>query len=306
MTFFFYHIYIGVMLPPSPHEQTVSRYFAEQTEKFYIKWWDPNDLHFGLYEPGESIAFYNILPERRAVQQAGIRRMTEAIVAPAQITANDRVLDAGCGVGGTALYVAQTRGCQVLGVNICEPQLETARAKAAEAGLSDQVRFAYGDCSQALPADDHSIDVIINIESACHYSNRAQFLAECARVLKPGGRMVGQDWVAHDHTSPEDYQQFIQPLCDAWYLHRLETPASYQRLLTQHGLTVREAVDLGDGIRENMRYMRFASEQAEVTAAKTGQPLDPDMMLWMRQFKTISDAWFAGHFTQFRYVAHRA
>ena len=135
----------------------------------YIGTWNPEHFHSGLFEageyPGEGEAFAGPASLTR-----GLERMIEAVVAPAAIRENHHVVDAGCGIGGTAIYLARTRGCTVTGVNLHRVQLEIAQGKAKDAGLERRVGFEYGDCSRHLPFADESIDTVVNIESACHFA----------------------------------------------------------------------------------------------------------------------------------------
>ena len=65
--------------------------------------------------------------------------------------------------------------------------------RADEAGLAHQVSFRPGNCALSLPLDDGAADVVVDIESARHYSDRRRFLHEAARVLRAGGRLVATD-----------------------------------------------------------------------------------------------------------------
>lgn len=284
---------------PHPHEKKLIQYYKDHTERFYIEQWDPDDIHFGLFEDNDSIHFYNLIPEHEKIKKAGIIRMTEATVKPANIQKTDLVVDAGCGVGGTSIYLAQNYGCRVIGINISEHQLKIAKQKVDATQLSSLIQLQYGNCSEHLPLPDHSVDVIVNIESACQYSNRQKFMAECARILKPGGRMAVQDWVATDNISAEDYQKSIGPMCEPWRIASMETPSSYRQLLEKNGLRVVEMVDLNRGVKPNMDFMRNAAQ-----AVKQSKPvLSPDEALWYRHLKSITDAYFNGHFAVIRYLA---
>ena len=130
--------------------------------------------------------------------------MTRAIVAPARIAADEVVVDAGCGVGGAAIEIARRYGAQVVGVTVSPVQVALARERAERAGIGERVRFLEGDCSTCLPFADHTVDVVVTIEAACHFADKPRFLAECARVLKPGGRVLIVDMLPHDR---EHYRQ---------------------------------------------------------------------------------------------------
>jgi cyclopropane fatty-acyl-phospholipid synthase-like methyltransferase len=240
----------------SRREQDVDRYYDLSTEGFYLNGWDSEHLHLGLFDP-DLEPTYEAHPELAlAGRYEAVRRMTQLVVDSARIKPSDVVVDAGCGVGGTALFVAPTCGSRVIGLNINRRQIDIARERAKARGLEGQVTFQLCDCSQGLPLADESVDVILNIESACHYSNRAGFIAECERVLRTDGRLAATDSMVEDNLSTEDLERYIRPLEAAWFLVDLETLSSYRRLLGQSGLRVTEAKLMDRGLRPNAYIMR--------------------------------------------------
>lgn len=133
------------------------------------------DLHFGYFETPKT----NLHTATAA--------LTEQLADRAQLEAGHRVLDLGCGVGGPAQALA-ARGCEVLGISTSAVGVETATARAAAAGLGDRVRFEVADATaHVLP--DASFDRVWSLESA-HLMDFEPLFAQCARVLRPGGRLA--------------------------------------------------------------------------------------------------------------------
>ncbi len=102
------------------------------------------------------------------------------------------MLDAGCGLGGSAIWLAQQFGAEVVGVNLVASQVYRARRSAYRHGVSDRVRFERRDFTRTgFP--EGNFDVVWAIESICHTSDKPAFLVEARRLLKPGGRLVVAD-----------------------------------------------------------------------------------------------------------------
>jgi SAM-dependent methyltransferase len=101
-----------------------------------------------------------------------------------------RLLDVACGSGGPALHLARRTACQVVGVEVEEHAVASGTRQAREAGLESRVSFRRVDASQRLPFEDGSFDAILCIDAICHLSDRVGVLADWARVLRPGGRLV--------------------------------------------------------------------------------------------------------------------
>jgi cyclopropane fatty-acyl-phospholipid synthase-like methyltransferase len=104
-----------------------------------------------------------------------------------------RVLDIGCGVGGSLFYLASatTTRFQGVGVTISPVQAETARRESVARGLSTRCRFLAGDFTQV--PDLASFQLAFAIESFVHFSSPHAFFAAAAHSLEPGGRLVVVD-----------------------------------------------------------------------------------------------------------------
>jgi len=103
------------------------------------------------------------------------------------------VLELGCGSGGYALYVAETVGCRVVGLDINEPGVQNANQLAAERGLGERVHFERCDASKGFPFEDQTFDAVFSNDVLCHLAGRPSVLSEIFRILKAGGRMLFSD-----------------------------------------------------------------------------------------------------------------
>ena len=103
------------------------------------------------------------------------------------------MLDVACGAGGPALRIAATTGCSVVGIDIHEQAVTTASSLAAQRGLAERVEFRSTDATGPLPFPDASFDAITCIDAINHFSDRPRVIAEWARLLMPGGRLLFTD-----------------------------------------------------------------------------------------------------------------
>lgn len=121
-------------------------------------------------------------------------RLSLELLDLAAITPGMRVLDAGCGFGGTlACLEERLPGLDLVGLNIDPRQLRRAAGLAA-ARPGRPPAFVTADAC-ALPFADASFDRVLAVECIFHFPSRAAFLAEVRRVLKPGGVLVLSDFV---------------------------------------------------------------------------------------------------------------
>ena len=108
------------------------------------------------------------------------------------LTSHSYVLEVGCGSGRYALQLAETVGCNILGVDINSSGIATANQLAASRNVT-QARFEACDVSQKLAFADATFDAVFSNDVLCHIPGRAALLAELFRVLKPGARLLFSD-----------------------------------------------------------------------------------------------------------------
>jgi ubiquinone/menaquinone biosynthesis C-methylase UbiE len=135
----------------------------------------------------------------------------DAMLAAAAPRGVERVLDAGCGTGHTALAFAPLVA-QVVAVDMTEPMLDQGRRLAAERGLTN-IAFRNGDVEQ-LPFPDASFDIVASRYSAHHYPHPHVAVREFARVLRPGGVFLLVDVVAPDDPTQDTFLNAIELLRD--------------------------------------------------------------------------------------------
>jgi tocopherol O-methyltransferase len=154
----------------------VAQYF-DRTQYLYSLLWSRNALHYG---------FWDSETHRR---RDAIQNVNKFVATELALPVGARVLDAGCGVGGTSLFLAEHAGLQVNGITLSREQLRRARRFAASSTAKYPPIFTLGDYANThFPSG--SFDGVIAVESSCHAPSKCEFLREARRLLRPGGRLV--------------------------------------------------------------------------------------------------------------------
>ncbi len=211
------------------HASRVREYYEATTEQGYLRAWagDALGFHFGLSD-GDAYEHEAALLEANRVvaERAGLRD-------------GMRVLDAGCGVGGSAFWVAERYDVEVVGVTIDPNQVEIATRVANQKGLSGRVRFVCADLlNDEIPGGP--FDVAWHIESFCHIYEPGRYLARVVGTLADGGMFVSLDL----HRGGEDVRGECAAMCDGWRLPSLLSPEGLAEALAQAGFVDARVADL--------------------------------------------------------------
>lgn len=211
------------MQSPEYHEKIVGYYAA--TENAYRDAWDLDNslaIHYGYWD------------EKVKSFPQSLLRMNEVMMEAAGITAADTVLDAGCGIGGSAIFVAAATGARVTGITLSEKQVNKAAAIGGKKGVSGLVDFKVMNYA-ATSFPDASFDVVWGCESICYADDKALFIHEAWRLLKPGGRLVVADGFV---PAPETNDHpIVRQMLDGWEINYLETPERFQQFMQQTGFS---------------------------------------------------------------------
>ena len=204
-------------------QSRVASYYRTTTEESYLKWaGEALALHLGLSDDDAPIT-------DRAVLDEALLKMNAWLADRAGVTAATRVLDAGCGVGGSSIWLSRERGAEVTGVTLDAGQVALARRFAAARGAA-RARFEVRDFA-ATGFAPSSFDVVWNLESLCHAPDPAAYLRHVAQLLRPGGRFVCVDFFRADRGRHLD----VEAMCEGWVLPNLQTVDEVATMLRESG-----------------------------------------------------------------------
>jgi len=198
--------------------------YYDQCHSDYQRFWriDKNlGFHYGFYDNGQKS------------HNKAVVRMNEVLALKARITSADRVLDAGCGIGGSAIWLAKNIGCRVAGINISDNQLGIAESLVKERQLGKLVKVYNMDfCNTEFP--DSCFDVIWALESSCYAIDKLGFLKEAKRLLKENGRIVIADgFLAGGLSKPE--REAVYEWLSGWGSPYLATASEFTGYLKDVG-----------------------------------------------------------------------
>jgi ubiquinone/menaquinone biosynthesis C-methylase UbiE len=215
----------------------------------------------------KSVALLRVAARGHAERHdAGQARMTEVCARAVGLRPGDHVLDAGCGVGGTGLWLAARHGITVVGINVQPHHLEEARRRASAHEAGHRVRFSAQDFTEIGMADE-TFDVVWALESVCHCEEKARFLAEAYRVLRRGGRLMVADFFLPRRDVPIGDREAMQMWTRGWALPNLATVPGFEQTLQALGFGQVTYRDLRPHVMPSSRRLYKASLVAGPIAA---------------------------------------
>jgi ubiquinone/menaquinone biosynthesis C-methylase UbiE len=193
----------------------------------------------------------------------------DALAERASIGRNTRVVDFCAGLAGPSRYLAHRYGADVTGIELTPARVKGAEELTRRVGLQHKVRVLEGNVMQ-VPLAAESADVVVSQEALLHVPDKARALAEAYRILKPGGRIVFTDWVAHRPLSDADRELMWQGMA-VTDLYDLPT---YADLVSRAGFVVGSVEDMtrewSEILRHRLAMYRKLREETRAAGAPAG------------------------------------
>lgn len=188
--------------------------------------------------------------------QSALFNLNEEIAKHAKLDKETTVLDAGCGVGGTAIHFAKNYGCKVKGITLSPLQRETAINNAARHKVTELTDFELMNYMHTSYRDA-TFDVIVGIESICYAQPKIDFLKEAFRLLKSGGRLVlAENLQAKSILNRNEYQSLYTNAFNGCKVSSLDTEDDYRINMQSCGFKNIECFDKTKEIRPSIKRLR--------------------------------------------------
>ncbi len=265
----------------------ICEYYDQTWPDYRFLWLSPANyaIHFGYWD--------------RWTRNHGdaLLRLNAVLASFVGIRPGARILDAGCGVGGSSIWLARRFGAMVAGITPVASQVDRARRIATEQGATDQVWFAQEDYTQTT-FDDASFDVVWAVESVCHAVNKAAFYREAQRLLRPSGRLGIVEYMRTARPLPDDGEVLLQNWLSGWAIPDLAT-AEEHRGWAEALFSDVQVIDITSNVRRSLarlHRMALAASPIELILRDLGLRSDVQHGNWRGardQFRALKHGlWF--------------
>jgi len=233
---------------------TVADEYDEWTEQGILEYYWGEHIHLGYYGPEHK---YKFRPLKEA-QYAFIDEMMKFGGIDASTDSTAKVLDVGCGFGGTSRYLARALGpnAEVTAITLSPKQVERAQELAIEQNTPN-AKFMVEDALEMPSFPDNSFDIVWACESGEHMPDKKKYIDQMMRVLKPGGKFVMATWCQRDDTNaPFDKRdkRDLQYLYEEWTHPYFISKEAYTELINDTGMM--NKVTAADWVKETIASWR--------------------------------------------------
>jgi tocopherol O-methyltransferase len=247
----------------------------------YRAFWGDH-IHHGLFLRG------NELPEEAQVN------LLEYCARLSDVLPGLRVLDVGCGHGGTCVYLARHYGCHAEGLTLSPKQALLAKQNARRAGVEALTRFVVADVeSHVFPAG--VIDLVWTMESSEHFRDKSDYFRRAALSLRPGGRLMLTAWTG-SMQNPR-----VSAVANAFLCPSLQTAEDYEQQIKSTGLGIRGREEI---TRRVIRTWEICSERAHKLRALI-RVFPGEVRDFVHGISTILEAYCSGDLTYTVIVAQK-
>lgn len=238
-------------------EGSVAREYDAWTQDGILEYYWGEHIHLGYYTKEEMEAGY----KKKNFIEAKYDFVDEMMKLGGidQTDKNAKVLDVGCGVGGTSRYLAKNLGpgADVTGITLSPNQVKRATELAKEQGVPN-AKFQVMN-ALAMDFPDNSFDVVWACESGEHMPDKKAYIDEMMRVLKPGGKFVMATWCQRDDRDvPFDDQdeRDLKFLYEEWTHPYFISIEAYKELIDATGMM--NEVTTADWVDETIASWRHS------------------------------------------------
>jgi tocopherol O-methyltransferase len=223
-------------------------------------------------------------------------QLIEHLAQLAKVKPGSEILDIGCGLGASSLYLAKNYNASVTGITNSSVQIQMAIKAAASEHLD--AKFLLMDAEKM--EFQKQFDVLWSVESISHYGHREHFFASAARLLKPGGQFAMTDWFKKPDLTRLETKKFIDPI-EKGMLVELEVMDDYARFLTSNGLQIvhREILNKNCAKTWDLCLNIISDKAFWALAAKHGS----EFVSHLKSFQAMRAGFASGNFVYGLFVA---
>ncbi|MCE7734655.1 MAG: methyltransferase domain-containing protein [Candidatus Heimdallarchaeota archaeon] len=222
--------------------EDVGKYYDEQSIIYNFN--SADSFHLGIWD------------ENTRDSQESQENTNKFVAELLELNKDDVVLDAGCGVGGPTIYMAEQYGVKITGITLSKVQVDLGTQVANNSSARNRISFAVQDYANTS-FDDESFTKIFGIESVCHGPSKPAFIAEAFRLLKPGGKLVVADPFITKRELNKKEMDTLRVFLEGCCIPHLYHVDDFKSELEKAGFIVQNQIDYSDKIMKSVKNVHM-------------------------------------------------
>ena len=249
------------------HYNTISQYYQSL-------WGD--HIHHGYFENGnETVA-------------EATQKLIDLLLEKIDVKPGNHVLDIGCGLGGSARYMAKKFGCKVTGITISEEQVRLAREASAE--MKNKPEFLLQDANDLDWSTE--FDLIWSVEMIAHLQDRKMFFKRVKKAMKKEGRWCIAAWIKDRKITPGRQNKYINSI-EKGMIVDLPTQQEYLQHISDNNLTLVYYEDISKKVAQTWDITLDMIKKPDIW--KLARDLGSDFINFLTSFLAMKKGYETGH-----------
>jgi cyclopropane fatty-acyl-phospholipid synthase-like methyltransferase len=227
----------------------VSYYDATQLD-YKLLWFGKKNrsVHFGYYD-------HEVKTHHEA-----LLNLNKVMAVKADVNNGDIILDAGCGQGGSTVWLAENYDVNVTGITLVPHQVKKAIKHAGKSKVGNKVSFYEQDYTKTGFSDE-SFTLIWACESMCHAQEKIDFYKEAFRLLKPGGRLICADYFRTERPLINAGEELLHDWLNGWSIKDIDTINEHSDNARLSGFTEFKIEDITKHTKPSLQHLHSMSRK---------------------------------------------
>lgn len=189
--------------------------------------------------------------------RTALNNMNLQVAEFAKIKTGMHILDAGCGVGGSSIFLAKNFSCKTIGITLSDKQVNTCTLNAINHQVAQLSTFQKQNYLKTN-FEDNTFDVVWGVESVCYAFDKVDFLKEAFRILKPGGKLIVADFFSSNVAEGSTDAQLMNKWTSTWAIKSYADVDEFWKKMTLVGFENCEKKDVTNNVVKSIRRLYYS------------------------------------------------
>lgn len=232
------------------YKKSIISYYDATRLDYRILWFGKRNrsVHFGYYD------------SEVKTHHDALLNLNKIMALKGGVKDGDTILDAGCGQGGSSVWLAENYNVTVSGITLVPHQVKKAAKNAAKNKVSRKVSFSEQDYT-STHFENESFTLVWACESMCHAQEKINFYKEAFRLLKPGGRLICADYFRANRPLEENGEKLLHEWLNGWSIQDIDTISEHERNTRECGFKDFHFEDITNFTRPSLRHLHSMSSK---------------------------------------------